>query len=317
MEIDAAALRNIDLNLLLAFVMLVRERSVSRAARKLFIGQPGMSSVLRRLRELMGDELLVRVGRRLEPTPRALQLLGPVEEALGALQQALLSPPSFEPAKAEGQVSIGLPDGHELTFLGAIARRLSEEAPRLRLSARAADRFTAGTLLDAGEIDVALSISPSQVARWHEAEQLFTQRYACLYSPRRLRLRGALKLEDYCRYPHVLVSYRGDFSGAVDEALARVGRSREVRIVVPRFSTVPFLLEELAAFATMPELVARQLAQRFELALKPPPVQVPESPVSLMWRRKDRDDPRQRWLRALILETVRTILAQARAPSAR
>jgi LysR family transcriptional activator of mexEF-oprN operon len=312
MEIEAAALRNVDLNLLLAFVVLMRERNVSRAARRLFIGQPGMSGALRRLRELLGDELLVPVGRRLEPTPRALQLLGPVEDALGSLQQVLLGPRAFEPSAAEGKVTIGLPDGHELTFLGTIARRLAQEAPRLRLSARAADRFTAGAQLDSGEIDVALCASPEVVARWHEAEHLFTQRYACLYSPRRIRLRGALGVDTYCRHPHVLVSYRGDFSGAVDEALARVGRAREVTIVVPRFSTVPFLLEEVAAFATMPELVARPLAQRFGLALKPPPVPVTESAVSMVWRRKDRDDPRQRWLRALILGAVQATLAQTK-----
>jgi LysR family transcriptional activator of mexEF-oprN operon len=312
MEINGAALRNIDLNLLLAFVMLVRERNVSRAACRLFIGQPGMSGALRRLRELFRDELLVRKGRGLEPTPRALQLLGPVEDALTALQRAILSPPVFEPATAEGTVTLGLPDGHEITFLGTIARRLSQEAPRLRLAVRAADRLTAGSMLDSGEIDVALAASPEALASWHEAEQLFTLRYACVYSPRRIRLRGPLGVDDYCRYPHVLVSFRGDFSGTVDEALARVGKKREVVIVVPRFSTVPFLLEEVAAFATMPELMARPFVRRFQLAQRPPPIPVAERPVSLLWRRKDRDEPRQRWLRTLIRGAVQEALSQAK-----
>ncbi len=309
MEIREAELRKIDLNLLLAFVVLMRERNVSRAARKLFIGQPGMSGALNRLRELFRDELLVRAGRSLEPTPRALELLGPVESALAALQQAVLEPSAFEPATAEGTVRLGMPDGHELTFLPAIVRKLERQAPRLLLAVRPVDRLTAGPMLDASEIDLALSVFPAAEKRY-ETEHLFEQGFSCVYSPQRLRVRTPVGLDDFCRYPHLLVSYAGDFSGAIDDALARVGRRRQVRIVTSRFSTVPFLLKETAAFATMPAQVASRLARAFRLAVSPPPVPVASNTVRLVWKRKDHGNQRHHWLRTLVRDAVQEELAR-------
>src|SRR5687768_11913255 len=103
-----SARRKIDLNLLLAFSVLMEERNVSRAAERLLVGQPGLSAALNRLREALDDELFVRVGRGLEPTPRALEIAPAIDAALGSIAEALRPPDAFDPLDYEGEFRIGM-----------------------------------------------------------------------------------------------------------------------------------------------------------------------------------------------------------------
>lgn len=308
MPIDERALRKIDLNLLLAFVVLMRERNVSRAAERLLIGQPGLSGALGRLRDLFGDELLVRVGRGLEPTPRALELIGPVERALALVQDAVLARRGFDPKATERAFAVGLTDDHEMVFGPALAAALHAEAPRASLVVRACDYHTVGASLDAGEVDAALSVR-SDLPGWQEHEPLFDQGYTCLWSPEVLRAASPLALDEYVRHPHVLVSFKGDRRGVVDDVLEAQGLRREVGVAVARFAAVPFVLCSTPVIATVPNPVARLMATVHGLALSPPPVAVPSRSVGLLSRRRDAGAADLGWFRALVARTVRSVMA--------
>jgi LysR family transcriptional regulator, mexEF-oprN operon transcriptional activator len=308
MMIDDTILRRIDLNLLLAFSVLMRERNVSRAAEKLLVGQPGLSAALRRLRDALGDELFVRVGRGLQPTPRALAIAPAVEDALGAIERAIRPPAAFDPASSDAEFRIGMCDNLETSFFGALAAALRAKAPRARLASRASDCRNAPNLLDAGEIDVGLSVH-GEANSWHVKQPLFEQPFICMFDPQQLPLRAPLTLEAYCAQAHVVVSFDGSNSGDVDDALRAAGRERQVIATVPRFSALPSLLRAVPGIATIPESIGCCLAQLHGLALAQPPLAIPSAPVSLLYRRTDRADSRAAWFRELVIDTVRASLA--------
>jgi DNA-binding transcriptional LysR family regulator len=292
-------LRKLDLNLLLTFSVLMRERHVSRAAQRLFVGQPAMSGALARLREALGDELFVRAGRGLEPTARARALAEPIERALESIDRAIHEKQPFAPAHHDGIFRIGLPDNQEIAIVPALTGRLRRVAPHAVLLVRAADYASMTDLLDSGEIDVAVSIARPRSSR-HEREALFSQGYACLFSRRQLRLKPPLTVDAYCAHPHALVSFTGELEGVVDVALARIGRSRRVAVAVPRFATLPHVLEQAPLIATVPEPIARCFARAHALALSPPPVAMPPRTVSLVYRRRDAGDAAHAWFRAQV-----------------
>lgn len=298
-----ATLRKIDLNLLLAFSVLMQERNVSRAAERLLVGQPGLSAALKRLRETLDDELFVRVGRGLQPTPRALDIAPAIEEALGSIERAIRVPEAFDPQSYEGAFRIGMCDNLETAFFGPLAARIRQEAPKARLVSVASHTANAGQQLDEGEFDLSVSVHP-EPASWHILEPLFDQCSISIYDPDQLKLKAPLSLEDFTRAAHIAVSFEGDMSGDVDAALKRIGRSRSVVATVPRYSAVPTALSAMPAIATIPESIARCMANLHGLAVSPPPVALDAAPVSPLYRRVDRADSKARWFRRVFVEVA-------------
>lgn len=305
-----ALLRKIDLNLLLAFSVLMEERNVSRAAERLLVGQPGLSAALKRLREALDDELFVRVGRGIEPTPRALAIAPAIDAALGHIASALRAPDVFDAAAYEGEFRIGMCDNIETAFFGPLAARIRLEAPAARLVSVASDTRHAGKLLDDGVFDVSISVHGDPTS-WHIREPLFEQSSISIFSPRQLPLRAPLTLDEFTRVPHVAVSFEGNSSGDVDAALARKGRKRSIVASVPRYSALPTALNAMPAIATIPESIARCMAILHDLVVTPPPVPLASAPVSLLYRRVDRGDARAVWFRDVVVDVATRALAES------
>jgi DNA-binding transcriptional LysR family regulator len=308
--INDASLRKIDLNLLLAFSVLMQERNVSRAAERLLLGQPGLSAALKRLREALDDELFVRVGRGLQPTPRALSIAPAIEDALAGIERAIRPPAAFDPACWEGEFRVGMSDNVESAFFGLLAARLRQAAPGARLIGVASDRHDAARMLDDGTFDFSIA-NHDEPASWHIRAPLFTHVSYCLYDPRQLSIKSPLTLDDFVATPHITVSVEGGLSTRIDLSLARLGRRRQVVASVPRFSALPTALHAMPAIATIPESSARCLAQLHDLAISEPPLDLPAEPVTMLYRRVDRADGRAVWLRRLFVEVVNDALCAA------
>jgi LysR family transcriptional regulator, mexEF-oprN operon transcriptional activator len=309
-------LRNVDLNLLVAFSALMRERSVSRAAARLFLGQSGMSGALARLRVLFTDPLLVRVGRKLEPTPRALELIEQVDQALGLVEHAVAGTRSFTPATSTRAFSVAMSDNHELLFGAALARAFFEAAPLAQLILRDVQFRSVRAVLDDGETDAAVSVI-SEVPSWHRAESLFDQIGACIWSPQALpRLGGVargrsvrrLTMTQFTSVDHALVTYRGDLRGVVDEALEQAGERRNVVVGVSRFAALPALLRARPLLATVPMLTAVRFVRDHRLAMALPPIPNPSRSVYLVYRERDAALPELRWFRELVTHTVQAVV---------
>ncbi|MBY3385724.1 LysR family transcriptional regulator [Rhizobium laguerreae] len=298
-----ATLRKIDLNLLLAFSVLMQERNVSRAAERLLLGQPGLSAALRRLREALDDELFVRVGRGLQPTPRALSIAPAIEDALSGIERAIRPQAEFDPASWQGEFRIGMCDNLESAFFGPFAARLLKLSPGARLIGIASEKRDAARRLDEGVFDFSVSVH-DQPASWHIRAPLFDQASICIYDAAQLRLKAPLSLEDFANAAHLTVSFEGNAATSIDIALGRTGHVRQVVATVPRFSALPTALRAMPAIATVPESIGRCMAQLHGLTICAPPLALPADPVTMLYRRVDQADGRARWFRRLFLDVA-------------
>lgn len=288
--------RHFDLNLLLTFRALFEERSVTRAAQRLFLGQPAVSGALRRLREAFGDELLVRTSRGVTPTPRALELARQIEPFLQSLHQVLTQPPEFDPASARRVFHIGLSDSLEVLMMPEIMDRLSTTAPDVKLIARATDSTRAAAMLDEGQLELAVGVFP-ECAPWQRRSSLFQWRFVCVFNPHLVKTRRKrLSMEEFLRHRHVLTSFSANLQGFVDERLELQGLKRNVVFSSASFVTSPFIVRRTPAIATVPDFIGRVWCDALGLAMSPLPFDVPAYEVSLMWSAARDQDPGLAWL---------------------
>ena len=289
--------RGIDLNLLVTFLVLMRERSVSRAAAKLFIGQPAASAALARLREQFGDELLVRTPAGMVPTPRALELEAALVPVVEQMQATLFAPASFDPGSAGQTFTLGMPDWVEIWLLPQLFELVRQQAPGVRLAVRASDPFSFVEMLENGQIDMAIGPQVDG-PRWMQTRRLRAMAFRCLHA-RALTGGAPLTLDQYVAHPHVLVSYRAVFESAADELLAERGLQRDVRCITPRFATLPDLLRASPVIATVPDVLAERWAGR-ELVDSPVPFALPGFVATAAWHARRAQDPALAWLLGVI-----------------
>lgn len=302
LNINENDFRKVDLNLLLVFSSLLKERSVTLAAKRLFLGQPAVSAALSRLRGVFADPLFVRTAKGMEPTARALQLAGQLAPAMEIIHGTIFGNPRFDPASAERTFLLGMPDSIEVALAPSLIERLQREAPRVRIVIRLAGRDEGLPLIDSGEMDLGISRFP-EISSWHHQEDLYEEGYACLFDGARLGISSPVSLEEYLAHPHLLMSFKGDFEGVVDAALKRVHRRRRVVLSTTRFSTLPFILKQTAAIATLPTSMAKRCAEAFSLSLSPAPLKIETFTISMLWHARSDQDPGHIWLR----EVVRSI----------
>jgi DNA-binding transcriptional LysR family regulator len=296
-------LRNLDLNLLHVFSVLMEEKSVSRAAERLYIGQPGLSGALRRLREALNDELFVRVGRGLQPTSRALVLAPQIAQALSTIEHAVKTPDAFDPATWVGECRVGMCDNFETAFFGLLAARIRSLAPHARVLGVASVKRDAIQLLESNAFDVSVAVHQDPPS-WHIVEPLFEQRLVCLYDARQLGLRAPLTMNDYAMGQHVIVSSDGNDTTGLDDVLGNAGIRRNIVAGVSRHAAIAALLQSVPAIATVPEITAYAMAPLYGLAVSAAPLALPTEPISMLYRRTDQMDGRSIWFRNIIKEVI-------------
>ncbi|WLB59114.1 LysR family transcriptional regulator [Bradyrhizobium japonicum] len=308
MGIDAVNLSHLDLNLLVHLDALLRERSVTRAAGRVGIGQSAMSHNLARLRDLFGDELLTRGPDGLRLTPRAVMLVEPVRTTLSQIQTIVSRDDAFDPATAERTFRFGLPDSMEILVLPALLARLREVAPGVHLRLYNIDSSRLLDDLDADELDLAIGYDVFLQGQIHHKRRLlFNESYLCMFNAEITGITDArISLEDYVRLPHVLTSLRPGRTvrGVVDDALEKLGLRRTVVLTTPRFLTVPALVARAPVVVTMHARLARLFATELELSLSQPPVDLQDVAVSLLWHASYDHDPSHAWLRQILVELV-------------
>lgn len=302
MPIDRINLARIDLNLLVALDALLAEQSVTKAAARVGLGQSAMSHNLARLRELFGDELLVRSSGRMRPTPRARELAERVRMTLAGIEDLVSRADVFDPAKADRTFRIGLPDSVEMLLGPHLLATICAEAPGIRLRFYSTDERQLLEEIDEDHIDIGIGIGAFAAGGVHHKRRLLAKdSYLCMFNPRLVGFDPPVSLDDYVRVPHVLTSLRRGERGVVDDALEKIGRSRKVALTTPRFVGVAFLVAGAPVITTMHARLARIFARELELALSPVPVALPEVTVSMLWHASYDGDAGHAWLRDAIL----------------
>jgi len=296
-----------DLNLLVALDLLVRERSVTQAGRRMGLSQPAMSHVLRRLRQLLDDPVLVRTSQGMVPTRRAAEISGAVRQALTELQDVLAGEASFEPSKAERVFRLAAMDHAWVVLVPHIVKRLAREAPGVRLDFFPYGESTA-TDLESGDLDAAIlgGQRHGRGAGFRRAE-LYDNNFDCLVRGDHPEVGRRLTLKRYLQLGHVLASPRSRRGGLVDRALQKRGLSRRVHAIVPHFAAAPFVVAQTDLVTTLPRGVARPFARMLDLKLFPVPLEFDSGPWFLVWHEQTFHDPAQTWLREEIVELGRKL----------
>jgi LysR family transcriptional activator of mexEF-oprN operon len=290
----SASFSTLDLNLLRTFVALIEERSTVGAAKRLFLSQPTISGSLARLRETFGDELLVRNGRALEPTARALELLDAIRPHLDGLAEAITAAAPFDPTVDKRTFRLGCTDAVAFAILPRLTARLREAAPNCALVARTGDFRVLPAMLATAEISTALAYLRDDPPATTRVKVLRHSPWVVLRDADRPKLDG---LDDFCARPHALVTPSGDLTGFVDDTLKGLCRTRRVAVGLSSFALLLAALPGSDLIATAPDFVAGQLAGLGRLAVDPCPVAVPLVTNTLAWRAVADRDPAEQWFR--------------------
>lgn len=283
-----------DLNLLIALDVLLAEGNVTRAAQRLRLSPSAMSRTLARLRETTGDPLLVRAGRGLVPTPRALEL----REKVGQLVQdgeAVLRPaerPNLE--HLVRTFTLRSSDGFAENFGPPLIARVAEEAPGVRLRfVQKLDKDSA--LLRDGTVDLETGVVGSSIGPEVRAQALFRDRFIGVVRMGHPLSEGEITPSRYAAGRHVLFSRLGVENGPIDEAMKACGVNREIVTIVSGFSAALALARGSDLIATVPERHTGNL--RAGMHSFPLPIPTPEITVSMLWHPRLHADPAHRWLR--------------------
>jgi DNA-binding transcriptional LysR family regulator len=295
-------LARLDLNLLLVFHHLLREKRVSAVATVLGMSQPAVSSALGRLRTSLGDALFLRTQGGMVPTPYALQLAEPVATALDGLQQALQVRASFDPATSERRFTLAMTDVGEMYFLPVLMDALAQSAPSVTLKVVAVTSASLGEDMATGRTDLALGLLPQLQAGFFQ-QALFRQPYVCLMREGHpLAQSEELTLPDFAAASHVRVIAAGTGHGRVDEALERQGLQRRIRLTVPHYVALGDVLSHSDLIATVPERFAQRVIRPFALTTRALPLAVDGSVIHQFWHARLHKDPGHQWLRMLVAQ---------------
>lgn len=294
-------LRDIDLNLLVVFHELYKERRVAAVAESLGLTQPAVSNALSRLRRMLGDELFLRTGRGMEPTPYATHLAEPIAQALATIRDSLERQLEFDPAASVRKFTIAMTDLGEIHFLPRLMHRLAEVAPGVTISTVRNTSVVLSDELESGRVDIAFGLLPQLKAGFFQ-RLLFRQRYVCLFRKGHSLDKESMSLEDFESAQHVLVVAAGTGHATVNDAIERRAVRRNVRLSVPHFVALGHILASTDLIATVPERYVRESMAPFNLTYLPVPVPVPEFDVNLFWHARFHKEPGNQWLRSLIAE---------------
>ena len=310
-------LRTFDLNLLKVFDEVMSERSLTRAASRLALTQPAISNALRRLRESIGDELLVRQGRTLEPTLRAQELWPAVRAALRNLQ-ASLAPSVFDPAVAQQAFVLTMADVTAAELMPSLINRLDTEAPGVTLRVVPLTTRDPRQALEGEHADLAIGHFPAVLtdltARAQRGasvsfshQRLFSGDYVCVMRSGHPLADEALTLERYCQARHVLVSFSGQPFGFIDEALALHQRTRQVVLTVNQFFTAAKVVASTELIGVMPRHFLTLTGNSERLLHRELPFAVPPVQVGALWHQRLEAAGAHAWLRSRVATVANAV----------
>ncbi|NGO76315.1 LysR family transcriptional regulator [Streptomyces sp. YC504] len=285
----------LDLNLLVALDALLEEGSVTGAASRLHVSAPAMSRTLGRIRKATGDQILVRTGRTMTPTPRAIALRESVHDLVQQAHQLLSPDTEIDPTSLTRTFILKWHDALAAAAGPALLQSTRAEAPGIRL------RFLAEATSDIhdprrGDIDLeAGSSTPSTPEFRHEV--VGHDRLILAMRPEHPLAAGEMTLADYAAAEHITVSRRGRLRDPIDDALEAHGHGRQVVAATPTIATALQFISHHDLLAAVPEFISRPHLNALGLHARPLPLTMPDIPIHLAWHQRYANDHAHAWLR--------------------
>lgn len=300
-------IRSLDVGMLRTFDALMRERSVSRAATRLFLSQPAVSASLNRLRDTFGDPLFTRTAHGVEPTARAQALAGQVERVLADLSAMLEPGEGFDPAASQRIFRISGGDYASHLLLPTLANELVACGSRVRIYWETSSFLTLTERLRKGDFDIAV-LPRLQPPSDCESALLYEDRYVVAVRRGHPTMgHGAtpgVTLEAFCASPHVFLGYGSSaLDDLIDQVLARLGHTRNMSVAMTSFGQIVDLLAQTDHVAVMPLRVADRF--RDLLAVHPLPFELQGYRSVVCWNRRSNSDAGVLWLKDALLRIGR------------
>ena len=305
-------LNRFDLNLLIALDALLHEKNVTRAAERVFVSQPAMSAALQKLREYFNDQLLVRVGRDMELTPRGLSLVEPVREALLRIQATLGTQPTFDPATVRRTFTLIVSADAILRVMPKVFRRLTREAPGIQCHI---EHFSETTLsrLEYGDADLYIGLNSLRLfglKAYPETLRIIDLRpvrWVCVVSRDHPSVEDRITEAQYLALPHVF-GWPSGHTIPLEELVRRLMNADiDVRATTQGLLEIPSLIVGTELVATLPEHLAMTLEKLAPVKVLPLPFETPEAREVVIWHKRNEPDPGHAWLREIIIEAAREI----------
>ncbi len=293
----------LDLNLLRVFDAVMTEQNLTRAANRLAMTQPAVSNAVKRLRDALGDELLIRTAHGVKPTARAESLWPAVRRALADLEEAV-APRSFELAKANATFRMAMADATAGLLLPPLVRLIEGEAPGIDIRMVPLTTREPRPMLLRGDIDIAIGFFPGVVAQLQGStetpvrhERLYAGHYVCVMRKNHPLADQKLTLDRYCDANHLLVSFSGRARGLVDDALVSLNRERRILLTVNQFFTAGKVVAASDLLMVIPFHLIDATGMSEQLIHKSLPFSLPEVHIDMLWHERDARSPGHRWLR--------------------
>ncbi len=295
------------------------ERSLTRAARNLAMTQPAVSNAIKRLRDVLGDDLVRRAAFGVEPTPRALLIWPAIRQALGSLRECLV-PGEFVSAQSHTTFVLAMADATAAELMPGLIARIETQAPGISMRVLPLTTRDPRHLLEQGQIDLAVGYFPAVLADLSSQAQLiagdaapfaharlYEGEYVCVMRRGHpLAALGQLGLDDYCQAHHLLVSFSGRPFGLVDEALVAVGRQRRIVLTVNQFFTAGRVVANSDLLTVLPRRFASVAQVAGDLVVRELPLRVPMLHVDALWHRSQTGVGAHQWLRTAVTEVARS-----------
>ena len=293
----------LDLNLLRVFDAVMTEQNLTRAASRLAMTQPAVSNAVKRLRDALGDELLIRTAHGVKPTARAESLWPAVRRALADLEEAV-APRSFELAKAHVTFRMAMADATAGLLLPPLVRVIEKDAPGIDIRMMPLTTREPRPLLLRGDIDLAIGFFPGVVAQLQGAtetpirhERLYTSQYVCVMRKDHPLANQELSLDAYCQANHLLVSFSGRARGLVDDALLSLNKERRILLTVNQFFTAGKVVVNSDLIMVLPHHLIEATGMTNALVAKELPFPMPDVHIDMLWHERDARSPGHQWLR--------------------
>ncbi|MEP6824372.1 MAG: LysR family transcriptional regulator [Ramlibacter sp.] len=307
--------RNLDLNLLRVFDEVMSERNLTRAGRNLAMTQPAVSNALGRLRDSLGDRLVVRSGYGVEPTPRALALWPAVADALRQLE-ASLSPADFVASSAASTFVLAMADATATALMPGLVEIIERDAPGVSMRVLPLTTRDPRTLLDHGDMDLAVGFFPLVLADLtaqaqsggmaaFDHQRLYGGEYVCVMRQGHPLATGPFTLKRFCAAHHLLVSFSGRPWGFIDEALASLDRKRRIVLTVNQFFTAGRVVVRSDLLTVLPRHFLSVTGMAGELVTRELPFEVPPVHVDALWHRRQGQRSDHAWLRLAVAAAAR------------
>jgi LysR family transcriptional regulator, nod-box dependent transcriptional activator len=305
--------KGLDLNLLVVLDALSTDKNTRKAGERIFLGQPGTSMALARLREYFGDPLLVRSGQKMVLTPLAEGLVEPVRQMLAQCENIASYNTSFHPESSKRNFRLNMGDEVAAILMPQVFAKVRESAPGVTLEIQSIPARTElardlAEYLEKGDLD--FLIVPRQImSPHHPIEELFEEPLVCVVWSGNRHVRRSISLRQYLSFGHVVNRHGPQQTADREDFYFReAGYKRRIEITVPSFGLLASFVIGTDLLATMPESLAKLSAQYLPLKILPLPLPIPPYTMCIQWHRYHDHDPGSRWFRGILKEMAGSLL---------